>query len=146
MTALAFGYLDTARALAARSGPPDDLVVAAGLGARDDARRLLAAADRDQRQAALSLAAIHGHDEVVRLLLDTGVDPDAYNPRGFHAHSTPLHQAAVAGHLDVVRTLVERGARLDIEDTIYSSTPLGWALHAGRTDIAEYLRERGASR
>ena len=81
---------------------------------------------------------------MVRLLLDAGEDPDRYNPKGNHAHSTPLHQAVLAGHANVVRLLVERGAKLDIKDTIYEGTPLGWAIYGGRTEIAEYLRARGA--
>ena len=66
------------------------------------------------------------------MLLDAGEDPNRYNPKGNHGHSTPLHQAALAGHEEVVRLLVARGARLDMKDTIYESTPLGWALYAGR--------------
>jgi peptide-methionine (S)-S-oxide reductase len=44
----------------------------------------------------------------------------------------------------VVRLLVERGARLDIQDTIYRGTPLGWAIHGGQTGIEQYLRARPA--
>jgi len=142
MTALAFGYLNTAEALARRGPPPDNLAAAAGLGRLEAAARLLPAADSPSRHIALALAAQHGHAEVVRLLLDAGADPSRYNPDGFHAHSTPLHQAALAGHAEVVRLLVERGARLDIRDTVYRGTPLNWAVHGGRTEIAEYLRDR----
>lgn len=142
MTALAFGYGDTAEALAARGARTDHLAAAAGLGRLADARRLLAGADPDARHRALALAAQHGHAEVVRLLLDAGEDPDRYNPKGNHAHSTPLHQAALAGHDAVVRLLVERGARLDIKDTIYQSTPLGWATHGEQVQIEKYLRSR----
>ncbi len=78
--------------------------------------------------------------EIVRLLLDAGEDPNRYNPKGNHGHSTPLHQAVWSGHAAVVRLLVERGARLDIKDTIYEGTPLGWAEYGGRAEIAEYLR------
>jgi ankyrin repeat protein len=144
MTALAFGYLDTAEALAKRGPLPDNLAIAAGLGRLEDTARLLPGADSRTRQIALALAAQHGHADVVRLLLDAGEDPNRYNPDGFHAHSTPLHQAALSGQADVVRVLVERGARLDIRDTVYHATPLGWAVHGGHTAIAEYLRERGA--
>lgn len=144
MTALAFGYLATARLLAARGAPIDQLPAVAGLGRLEDARRLLAAADAPSRQVALALASQHGHVEVVRLLLEAGADPNRHNPEGFHSHSTPLHQAAWAGHADVVRLLVERGARLDVEDTVHHATPLGWAEYGHRTAIAEYLRQAGS--
>ena len=80
----------------------------------DDAARLLPSADAEARHRALSLAAQHGHSEVIRLLLDAGEDPNRYNLEGNHAHSTPLHQAVLTGSEAVVRLLVERGARLDI--------------------------------
>jgi ankyrin repeat protein len=144
ITALAFGYSDTAEALARRAPPTDDFPAAAGLGQLADVVRLLPAADAQTRHIAFALAAQHGRADVVRLLLDTGEDPNRYNPKGFHAHSTPLHQAAYAGRANVVHLLVERGARLDIRDTIHQSTPLGWANHGGRTEIADYLRSRNA--
>jgi ankyrin repeat protein len=79
------------------------------------------------------------------VLLDAGGDPNRYNPPGTHSHSPPIHQAVAAGHLDVVKLLVERGARLDIEDTIYQSTPLGWAQYCDQPHIAAFLREMGAA-
>lgn len=140
MTALTFGYTPAAEALVQRGARADHLAAAAGLGRADDVRRLLPAADPETRHRALALSALHGHAEVVRLLLDAGEDPNRYNPKGHHAHSTPLHQAALAGHDAVVRLLVERGARLDIKDTIHQGTPLGWARHGGQTKIEIYLR------
>lgn len=144
MTALAFGYGDVAEALVRRGARVDNVAAAAGLGRVADVRRLLPGASSEQRHRAVALAAQHGHVEVLRLLLDAGEDPNRYNPKGNHAHSTPLHQAALAGHDGVVRLLVERGARLDIKDTIYQSTPLGWAEYVGRTEIADYLRAQAA--
>ena len=144
MTALAFGYLSAAEALVKRGARVDYLAAAAGLGRVADSRRLLAAASGEDRHRALVLAAQHGHAEIAGLLIDAGEDPNRYNPKGNHAHSTPLHQAVVAGHGQVVRLLVERGARLDIKDTIYNGTPLDWAVYAGRTDLAEYLRAQAA--
>jgi ankyrin repeat protein len=143
MTALAFGYRDTAEALVRRGARVDNIAAAAGLGRLRDAAQLLATADPESRHRALALAAQHGHVEIVQLLLDAGEDPNRYNPDGNHAHSTPLHQAALAGHEAVVRLLVERGARLDIKDTIYEGTPLGWAMCAGRTGIENFLRAHG---
>ena len=144
MTALAFGYLSTAEALARRSGSVNSLAAAAGLGRLEDTARLLPLADSQSRHIALALAAQHGHTEVVRMLLDAGEDPSRYNPDGYHSHATPLHHAALSNHAEVVRLLVERGARLDIEDTVYRGTPLDWANYGERTEIAEYLRARGA--
>ena len=139
-TALAFGYQGPAQALARRGARVGNIAAAAGLGRLADARQLLATARSEDRHRALALAAQHGHVEIVRLLLDAGEDPNRYNPKGNHDHSTPLHQAVWSGHDAVVRLLVERGARLDMKDTIYEGTPLGWAEYGGRTEIAEYLR------
>ena len=122
----------------------ETLAAAAGLGRLEDAARLLPAADSRSKQIALVLAAQHGWAGVIQLLLAAGVDPNRYNPDGFHSHSTPLHQAISSDHLDVVRLLVDSGARLDIKDTIYHGTPLGWANYLRRTAIADYLRTRGA--
>ncbi|HXP88415.1 MAG TPA: ankyrin repeat domain-containing protein [Bryobacteraceae bacterium] len=144
-TALTFGYLDAAEALVRRGARADDLPAAAGLGRLAEAAQLLPLADAASRHAALALSAQHGHAEIVRLLLDTGEDPNRYNPEGHHTHSTPLHQAIAGDHDAVVRLLVERGARLDIKDTIYQGTPLGWAMHLGKAEIEKYLRAHGAA-
>lgn len=118
------------------------LPVAAGLGRIEDARRLLPEASSEDRHRALALASQFGHVAIVRMLLDAGEDPNRYNPPGSHAHSTPLHQAALAGHRDVAALLIDRGARLDIEDTLWQGTPAGWAKHEGRTEMERYLRAR----
>jgi ankyrin repeat protein len=144
MTALAFGYPETAETLARRGAPVTRLVAAAGLGRLEQVTRQHPAADPQERQAALALAAQHGQSEVVKFLIGAGEDPNRYNPDGFHAHSTPLHQAVSAGHAGTVRFLVESGARLDIRDKLYEGTPLGWAMHCKQDEIAEYLRGRGA--
>lgn len=145
-TALAFGYEDAAEALIRRGAPITELAVAAGLGRLDEVARRLPAATAEDRHRGLALAAQQGHVEVVRLLLDHGEDPDRYNPEGNHSHSTPLHQAALAGRLDTVKLLVERGARLDLEDTLYHATPLGWAEHGQQEEVARFLREAEGSR
>lgn len=143
-TALLFGYLDTAKTLVRRGAPVADLATAAGLGMAGEAAKLLPNADAETRHVAMAWAAQHGQTEVVKLLLDAGEDPSRYNPEGCHSHSTPLHQAALVGHLETVKVLVERGARVDVEDTLYQSTPLGWAKHGGQSAVVEYLTEINA--
>lgn len=123
-----------------RRGACVDLLVAAATGRLEAAREALHSVDGAQRHLALAVAAQHGHASVVALLLDSGEDPNRYNPPGAHAHSTPLHQAAFAGHLDVVRVLVERGARVDIRDVHYNGTALEWAEHGERSDVVKYLK------
>jgi len=140
LTALVFGFVDAARALAERGARVESVMVAAGLGDRIETARLLPAASAEERHAALAVAAQIGNEEIVELLLAAGEDPSRFNPDGFHAHGTPLHHAALCGHLGVVRLLVERGARLDLEDKLWHGTPLGWAEHGGQAAVAEYLR------
>jgi Ankyrin repeats (3 copies) len=142
MTALAFGYRDAAEALVRRGARIKTLAAAAGLGRLEQARQVLPTATPEDRHRALALASQNGSVEIVRLLLDGGEDPNRYNPKQNHSHSTPLHQAVWSGHMDVVRLLVERGARLDIKDTVWHGTPLGWAEYGGRTAVAEFLRSQ----
>jgi hypothetical protein len=137
--AIAHGEFDAARELL-RCGARLDLTAAAAMGQEHDVRRTLGTATPEQRHIALAVACQHGHVEVLKLLLQSGEDPNRYNPMGFHAHSTPLHQAAIAGHFDVVRMLVQHGARLDFKDIHHGGTAAYWAEYAGRKEIAEYLR------
>jgi hypothetical protein len=140
-SAISHGEFEAAEELL-RCGAPTDLATAAATGAIDIVREQLRSSAPEARHIALALACQHGRTEVVKLLLDAGEDPSRYNPVGFHAHSTPLHQAALAGHFDIVRVLTERGARLDIKDIHYSGTAADWAEHAQRGEIADYLRAR----
>lgn len=137
--ALLHRELDAAHVLIAR-GAKIDLPTASALGQLEDARRLLPDSTPESRHLALALAAQFGRADIVRLLLNSGVDPDRYNPKGAHSQSTPLHQAAYAGHDAVVRLLVERGARLDIKDTRWHGTPADWAHHGDHPKLEAFLR------
>lgn len=140
ITALVFGFVEAAEALVRRGARVDTLPAAAGLGRLDQVRTLLPASPADDRHRAFALATQLGRLEITRALLDAGEDPNRFNPPGMHAHATPLHHAALGGHDAVVRILVERGARLDLEDTIYHATPAGWADHGGHPAIGARLR------
>jgi hypothetical protein len=61
---------------------------------------------------ALHDAAINGHVEIVRLLLQNGAEVNAKDKIG----NTPLHWAASEGHVDILHLLVENGANLEAQD------------------------------
>jgi ankyrin repeat protein len=124
-----------------RLGATPDLPILAALGSATEFTARLPSSTPAQRQLALAFAAQYGHAEIVRALLDAGEDPNRYNPRGAHSHSTPLHQAALAGHLDVVKLLVEHGAKIDAQDLLWKGTPAGWARHGNQAEVELYLKE-----
>ena len=134
-TALVFGFMDAARLLASR-GARLDLASAAGLGDAACTAELLPDADGPARHAALALAAQLGQVQTLRLILESGEDPNRYNPAGMHAHATPLHHAALAGHQEAARLLVAHGARRDLPDKHWHATPAGWARHSGHQELA----------
>jgi len=144
VSALGHGEFGAVEALL-RNGAKADLKVAAATGDLPLARRTLSEASPESRHFALAFASTFGHADIVRLLLETGEDPNRYNPPGAHSHSTPLHQAALAGHMDVLRALVEGGADLGAHDILFHGTPLDWAVYGKQTDAAEYLRSAAAA-
>ena len=136
---LANGRLPAAQYLASR-GAPLDLEGAAGVGRLDRVRQIL---DDDAGKGgtsvglhrAFSMACAYGQLDVVRLLLERGVDPAV--PLGGHGdgHSA-LHVAAYGGHAEIVKILLERRAPVDPVDKRWGTTPLIWAMHAWRTEPA----------
>src|SRR5882757_4642262 len=122
----------------------------------------------------LHFAIIHGHFNVVELLVKSGANVNKPNnnletPLGLAAHhgrldiaqlllksgssihfqdsigSTPLHRAAEHGHLDIVVLLLNSGADFNIRNSD-RKTCLNMALDHGKLDVARLLidRMRGA--
>lgn len=137
------GELEAAHALI-ECGTSINLPIAAGLGHMADFARLLPSSTGEDRHLALTVAADLGQFEILKLLLEAGVDPNRYNPVGGHSHTTPLHQAAGKGYDNIVRLLVEHGARLDIRDLLWNGTPADWARHGGRKEVDAYLHAHEA--
>ncbi|WP_127587935.1 ankyrin repeat domain-containing protein [Paenibacillus koleovorans] len=144
LPALAHRELEAAERLLLR-GAALTLTAAVCTRRYGDIERLACLAAPEERQTALTAAAMYsaGDTLALALLLRRGdVALDAYSPAGFHAHATPLHQAVAAGSLEAVRLLVDAGASLAIRDHIYGGTPLGWAEHLQHAEIAALLRGR----
>ncbi|KAI3540543.1 hypothetical protein CSPX01_08205 [Colletotrichum filicis] len=94
-------------------------------------------------QTPISLAAEHGHLDVVNVLLESGkVRSDSRDDHG----RTPLSYAAEYGHLDVVNVLLESGkVRSDSRDD-HGRTPLSYAAEYGHLDVVNVLLESGKVR
>ncbi|KAI3325361.1 ankyrin repeat-containing protein [Xylariaceae sp. AK1471] len=87
----------------------------------------------------LSYAAGQGYEAVVRLLLETGANPEAEG----NDFRTPLSWATGNGHEAVVKLLLEKGANLEARDR-YKRTPLSQAAENGHEALVKLLLEKGA--
>ncbi|KAM6303893.1 ankyrin repeat family A protein 2 isoform 1-T2 [Podargus strigoides] len=77
------------------------------------------------RESALSLACSKGYTDIVKMLLDCGVDVNEYDWNG----GTPLLYAVYGNHVKCVKILLESGADPTIEtDAGYNSMDLAVAL------------------
>ena len=128
----------------AQSSAMSDFVKAVGVGDVDVAARLL-----DQRanvneyyQAypAISIAAGAGNAAVVALLVERGVNANAWAPDG----STALHTAASGGYTGVVEVLVSSRAPIDML-TKQGISPLYMAAWNGHTGCVKALLDSKAN-
>jgi hypothetical protein len=152
LTALAFHCPKAADALARRGAAVPSLIAAAGLGrldlvmerfdgplgARPSARWLRFPADLEgQRARALVWASMLGRTQVVKYLLEKGVDPGAHDDRPW----TALHWATYHGHLHTARLLITYKAPLERRNE-YGGTVLDaaiWCAVHGGADGVDYL-------
>ena len=126
--ALAHGNKAAAKHLIKRGGELT-LTTAIGLDQLDDVLRLLNKATNSDKQTALIASAFLGRADMIKLLIESDADVNAYIDRssGFHSHATALHQAVYNGSLESVKLLIDAGADLNAKDLIYDGTPLAWA-------------------
>ena len=93
----------------------------------------------------LHLAALEGHPDVARVLLDEGSAPDATEAHGF----TPLHFAVLRGHADVAALLLKAGAdpNRPAADGIGTPTDLAFLADAfrGTTALTEEMVAYGGT-
>ncbi len=83
----------------------------------------------------LTLAAYHGHEECVRMVLELKPDINQIDNSG----NTILMGAAFKGSLPIVKLLVEAGAQVD-QLNPHGQTSLQFAKMFGRTNIVHYLQ------
>jgi ankyrin repeat protein len=88
----------------------------------------------DYKRTALIYAAIVGHAEFARMLLERGAMID---PRDMFGR-TPLHLAVFNGRTEVVRLLLERGADPHVRDE-NGNTPSELGSQEGYHEIVELL-------
>lgn len=134
LTALAFGYRDSADTLARRGAAISHVVIAAAVGRIDLVREWVVDAatltrahppyrgpywvhipDDPKGQIEMSLAwgCKFGRADVAHHLLNVGVDPNAKDRDNMSA----LHWASARGLLDVMDALLARGAKLEVRNT-----------------------------
>jgi ankyrin repeat protein len=94
-------------------------------------------------RTALHHAVSGAHEEVVKLLLDRGADP---NVRDEGDNAMPLHFAAEKEHLGIIRRLIEHGADPIGTGDFHELEVIGWATVFGsaRPDVVDYLLAHGA--
>ena len=83
-------------------------------------------------------AAENGNIEMVRQLLDDGVDVNIQNRNG----DTALIKSSLKGHTDIIKLLLNHGADPNIK-TAYGCNALIWASEKGHTDIVDLLLNHG---
>ena len=131
-----------ARLLLSR-GATYDLAVASALGDRGGVQQMLDAAPsrisetRPSGRRPLSAAVEHGHDDIVRLLLERGANPRWDEPNA--PHGTSLHAASRLGNLAIVKLLLHYGA--DPHEDIDSTSSA--AAFAASPEIRALLESRG---
>ncbi|KAA8649638.1 uncharacterized protein ATNIH1004_002309 [Aspergillus tanneri] len=95
---------------------------------------------KDNIQKKLLLLAVkEGHEQVVRMLLEQGVDVESKdNEQG----RTLLSWASSNGHVAVVKVLLGKGANVESRDSQYSRTPLSWAAQNTHSAVLGLLLEK----
>ncbi|KAJ5564266.1 hypothetical protein N7513_000508 [Penicillium frequentans] len=89
---------------------------------------------------ALVVSSIHGHSDVVNILLDHNADVTAQEDH----YGNALRAASINGHLDVVRMLLDKGANVNAQGGYYGNA-LQAASVKGYLNVVRLLVERGAN-
>ncbi len=88
----------------------------------------------------LHLAVLAGNTDIVRFLLQCGVDVDLQDNSG----NSPLHLATIGNRTDLIRVLIGKGAMVNMQN-YQNLSPLHYAVMLPRTTAATMLLHHGAS-
>ena len=88
----------------------------------------------------LMIAALMGHVEIVKFLLEMGADPNRTNAQ----KNTPLMFAAKRGNAAIVKNLIEKGADVNAQNTDCKSSLMHAAI-AGHLEATNILLKNGAN-
>uniref|UniRef100_A0A6C0IET9 Uncharacterized protein n=1 Tax=viral metagenome TaxID=1070528 RepID=A0A6C0IET9_9ZZZZ len=89
----------------------------------------------------LMISSLHGHTDVVGILLKNGADANQINTR--LSGETPIHMAASNGHIPVIEHLLNIGnGDINTEDK-QGRTPIYYAALYGQIHVVDFLLGRG---
>ena len=72
-----------------------------------------------------------GHEEVVKVLLDSGANIEDHNENGH----TLLMEAASSGHVGIAKVLLDRGAGINTHSNEFKESALTLACYKGNTQL-----------
>ncbi|KFP70795.1 Ankyrin repeat and SAM domain-containing protein 3, partial [Acanthisitta chloris] len=125
---------------------PLDLHTASSVGQQEVVQECIQRGDLDLNQrncggwTPLMYASYIGHDSIVHLLLEAGVNVNIPTPEG----QTPLMLASSCGNESVAYFLLQQGAELEMKD-IHGWTALFHCTSAGHQQMVKFLLENGAN-
>lgn len=88
----------------------------------------------------LNLAVLHGHTDLLPILLEHGADIHQEDAFG----NTPMHLASLTGNQQAAEFLIYQGAEIDITTKHRPWTPLMLAINTCHSEMAEWLIRKGA--
>lgn len=89
----------------------------------------------------LGMATHFGNENIVRLLLKSGADPNLASDNGYRVY--PLHTAIDSNFEGIAKMLIEAGAEVNVIQA-YNITPLHAAAQNGNIEMLILLLENGA--
>ena len=92
-----------------------------------------------ENNTALIYASLYGYRDIVKFLIDSGVNINARNMYG----QTSLIVASSEGHTEIAKLLIKKGALLDVQN-MHGITALSYVSGNGDYELLEALLDAGA--